>query len=107
SVMLAIGSGSFLYLKKPGGSPDAPMTAHANEPSLADVLPREAAPQSMPPAAPVPPARNVAELDPPAPTPALPDRIDEIPPPRAKGADVLVAPPLRPIPPLERFIVRV
>ena len=111
SVMLAVASGSFLYLnKKPAhtASPNATIAARSGpDTNLADVLPRESGPQSMPPAAPIPPARNVAELNPTPPTPPAPDRVEEIPPPRVKGADVFVAPPLKPIPPLDRFIVRV
>jgi hypothetical protein len=108
SVLLAIGFGSFLYSRKPGSDavPNGPLTAHATDPQLVNVLPKESGPQSLPPVPPIPPERNVAELNPAPPVPPAPDRVDEIPPPREKGADVFVAPPLKPISPLDRFIVR-
>jgi hypothetical protein len=106
SVLLAIGSASLLYRPKEAAiGAGSQQTAQNSEPAISKLLPREAAPQSMPPAPPVPPERNVAELLPAPPVP--PDRIDEIPPPRVKGADVFAFPPQKAIPPLERFIVRV
>ena len=104
SLLIAVGAGSRLLFPKPIGLNPAVESAQG-QPSFADVLPKENSPLSMPPAVFVPPANHVA-YGPPLP-PELPDRIDEIPPPRIKGADVLVAPPLRPIPPLDKLIVRV
>lgn len=106
SVLLACGATSFLYSSRTAPRQDGSSTAQGHTPNLVDVLPRTTAPQSLPPAPPVPPERNVAEFVPPAP-PATPDRIDEIPPPRVKGADVFAFPPQKAIPPLERFAVRV
>ena len=104
SLLIAVGAGARLLFPKPTGlNPGAEFAQ--GQPSFADVLPKENSPLSMPPAVFVPPANHVA-YGPPLP-PELPDRSDEIPPPRIKGADVLVAPPLRPIPPLDKLIVRV
>ena len=102
SVLLAIASGSFLYFTKPGGA-QGPQTAQG-ETKFTDVLPKEALPPALPPAPPS--SNNVAEVPPTVP-PEAPGRVEEIPLPRVKGADVFVAPPLRPIPPLDRLIVRV
>ncbi|MFO0801850.1 MAG: hypothetical protein U0791_01820 [Gemmataceae bacterium] len=106
SVLLAIGSASLLHRPKDAANGSGwHQIAQNHEPAIANLLPREAAPLSMPPAPPVPSGRNVAELLPAPPAP--PDRIDEIPPPRVKGADVFTFPPQKAIPPLERFVVRV
>ena len=104
SLLIAVGAGSRLFFAKPIGLHTGAESAQG-QPSFADVLPKENSPLSMPPAVFVPPSNQVAH-GPPLP-PELPDRIDEIPPPHIKGADVLVAPPLLPIPPLDKLIVRV
>ena len=93
SLLIAVGAGSRLLFPKPTGLNPAVESAQG-QPSFADVLPKDNSPLSMPPAVVVPPSNHVA-YGPPLP-PELLDRIDEIPPPRIKGADVLVAPPLRP-----------
>jgi len=110
SVLLAVGVGSFLRSNRTGSvaSGEFPTTARGTipDPSIVAVLPKASSTVAIPPAPAIPPDRNVAELLPPAP-PETPNRIEEIPPPRPKGVDVFVAPPLKPIPPLDRLIVRV
>ena len=104
SLLIAVGAGSrFLFPKPIGLNPG--VESAQGQPSFADVLPKENSPLSMPPAVFVPPANHVAHGPPLPPEPV--NRLDEIPPPRIKGADVLVAPPLLPIPPLDKLIVRV
>lgn len=105
SVLIAVAAGSRGFFAKPEGGNIGPDSAQGS-PNFADVLPKENSPLSMPPAVSVPPANNVAEYGPPVPS-ETPNRIDEIPPPRVKGVEVLVAPPLLPIPPLDKLIVRV
>ena len=106
SMFLAIGAGIFWFITRSGDGKNPGHQTAQGQPNLADVLPRDNGPLSMPPAAPLPPASNLAQVGPPVPI-EVPNRYDEIPAPRPKGTDVLVAPPLLPIPPLDRWIVRV
>lgn len=106
SLLLAIGAGAYLIVNKPADAKNPGHQTAQGQPNLADMLPRENGPLSLPPALPAPSTNHVVQIDPPV-MPETPGRIDEIPPPRVKGADVLVAPPLLPIPPLNRLIIRV
>jgi hypothetical protein len=107
SLLLAVTLGSLLLFNEsknasPGGGPSLAQ----NPPNYGEVLPRESSPLSIPVIVPGPPPSNVASNDSQV-VPASPSPAEEIPPPRVKGADVLVAPPLVPIPPIDRLFVRV
>jgi hypothetical protein len=105
SVLLALGVFNALKSPKSTQEPAASSFAHAPPTNITEVLPKESGSPALPPVPPEPSMSNsVAEV---VPEPKKPDPIDEIPAPRLKGVDVLVAPPLRPIPPLDRFVVRV
>jgi len=106
SLLLVVGLGSFLLYTQANNAKPGNATTAQNPTNYNEVLPRESGPLSVPDVAPPPsPGNNIAQNS--VPSVESPVRIDEIPPPRAKGADVLVAPPLVPIGPLERLIVRV
>jgi hypothetical protein len=106
SLLLAVAAGMLPFLKKSDDSNQPGAQIAQSQPALADVLPREVVPPLIPAEVPTPPENRVAQQVIPI-IPPDPIRVEEIPPPRLKGADVLVAPPLAPIPPLARLLVRV
>lgn len=108
SVALAIASAYVVHLtSQPGTNPSGTQMVR-HDPDLIKALPREVGspqPALLPPSVPSG-SNNVAQVTP-EPLPEPPSGLDQIPPPRVKGADVFVAGPLPPIPPFERFVVRV
>ncbi|HEY2910457.1 MAG TPA: hypothetical protein VGI99_09435, partial [Gemmataceae bacterium] len=109
SLLLAVAAGAFYLARPHGPQPNSGPETAENNAQLDNVLPREA-PPAIAPQPPIPsnptPAPTAVAVVAPQPSPATPD---QIPPPRLKGerpADVLTAPPLIPIGPLARTVIR-